>query len=144
MSSVAIRSCPWLTIIETVLVVEYGDIEFAPGVFDPPTNWITAPPNPPATWTFISLPNPDMGGTTAFVKAGQVVGGSSAVNGMFFDRGSRFDYDSWTEVGGSEFTSSNIKWNWRGIFPYFKKVRDRQRRLTKLPTWHVWIDKYLA
>jgi len=65
---------------------------------------------------------------TAFVQAGQVVGGSSAVNGMFFDRGSRFDYDSWEELGGSEFKSNNIKWNWREIFPSFKKVRGYFRR----------------
>jgi len=106
-----------------VLVIEYGDVQFAPGVFDPPTDWITPAENSPPTWSFVSLPNPDMGNVTAFVQAGQVVGGSSAVNGMFFDRGSRFDYDSWAEVGGKEFKKSKIQWDWRGIFPYFKKVR---------------------
>jgi choline dehydrogenase-like flavoprotein len=109
------------------LVIEYGDVHYAPGTFDPPTNWITANPDAPPTWRFTSLPNPDMGNTTAFVQAGQVVGGSSAVNGMFFDRGSRFDYDAWTEVGGSEFALSKNKWNWSGIFPFFKKVRDHDR-----------------
>jgi choline dehydrogenase len=58
----------------------------------------------------------------AAVVAGQVVGGSSVVNGQFFDRGSRFDYDSWTESGGSDFESSDIKWDWEGIAPFFKKV----------------------
>jgi choline dehydrogenase-like flavoprotein len=73
-----------------------------------------------------------MNNKTALVVAGQVVGGSSVVNGMFFDRGSRFDYDSWTEAGGKEFESSGIKWNWEGIFPYFKKVgvhEEARRRL---------------
>ncbi len=70
-----------------------------------------------------------MGGAQAVVVAGQAVGGSSTVNGMFFDRGSRFDYDSWAEVGGQEFAqSSNIEWNWRGLFPYFKKVSAAKRR----------------
>jgi choline dehydrogenase-like flavoprotein len=64
-----------------------------------------------------------MGNQTAYVMVGQTVGGSSAVNGMFFDRGSRFDYDAWTEVGGPEFALHKIKWNWDGMFPYFKKVR---------------------
>lgn len=109
--------------IETVLVIEYGDVvESAPGVFDPPTDWITPAPNAPPAWTFISLPSPQMNNKTAFVQVGQVVGGSSAVNGMFLDRGSRFDYDSWTEAGGSAFAQHPIKWNWEGIFPYFKKV----------------------
>ncbi|KAK0719235.1 hypothetical protein B0H67DRAFT_149205 [Lasiosphaeris hirsuta] len=104
---------------KTVLVIEYGEIEFAPGVFDPPTLWITAAPDQASSWTFQSLPNPEMNNKTAFVLAGQVVGGSSAVNGMFFDRGSRFDYDSWTEAAGPD--SSGIRWNWQGIFPFFKK-----------------------
>lgn len=43
---------------------------------------------------------------------------------MFFDRGSQHDYDAWTEAGGPEFAQSSIKWDWEGIFPYFKKVAD--------------------
>ncbi|KAK4097968.1 GMC oxidoreductase [Parathielavia hyrcaniae] len=106
---------------KTVLVIEYGNIHFAPGVFDPPTNWMEGIPNPPPSWTFSSLPNPDMNNQTAFVMAGQVVGGSSATNGQFFDRGSRFDYDAWLDVGGLEFAAKSIKWDWNGILPYFKK-----------------------
>jgi choline dehydrogenase-like flavoprotein len=63
-----------------------------------------------------------MNNKTGLVVAGQVVGGSSVVNGQFFDRGSRFDYDSWTESGGPDFESSDIKWDWEGLAPYFKKV----------------------
>ncbi|KAL2257108.1 hypothetical protein VTK26DRAFT_654 [Humicola hyalothermophila] len=107
---------------KSVLVVEYGDIEFAPGIFDPPADWLTAPEDGPPSWRLTSLPNPDMGNRTASVQAGQVVGGTSAINGQFFDRGSRFDYDAWAEVGGVEALQSPVKWNWDGIFPYFKKV----------------------
>lgn len=97
-------------------MIEYGDVaQSTPGVFDPPTNWITPAPDAPPTWSFVSLPNPEMGNSTAFVQAGQVLGGSSAVNGMFFDRGSRFDHDAWAAVSGSG------DWNWNGIYPYFKK-----------------------
>lgn len=87
--------------------------------------WGGRDPNSATKWTFQSLPNPEVNNKTAFVIAGQVVGGSSVVNGMFFDRGSRFDYDSWTDAGGLGFQNNDIKWNWRGIFPYFKKVRGR-------------------
>ncbi|KAK4147318.1 uncharacterized protein C8A04DRAFT_8974 [Dichotomopilus funicola] len=106
---------------KTVLVIEYGDVHYAPGTFDPPTNWITANPDAAPAWSFNSVPNLEFGNKTAFVQAGQVVGGSSAVNGMFFDRGSQYDYDAWTEAGGPEFAQSSIKWDWEGIFPYFKK-----------------------
>ena len=97
-----------------------------PGSFDPPALWSTPTPGAAGSWDFFSLPNPEVKNKTAFVKVGKTVGGSSAVNGMFFDRGSRFDYDAWAEVGGSEFASSNIRWNWRGLYPYFKKVRERK------------------
>ncbi|KAL2152881.1 hypothetical protein VTH82DRAFT_4036 [Thermothelomyces myriococcoides] len=106
---------------KNVLVIEYGDVQYAPGTFDPPTDWITPQPDAPPSWDFISLPNPDMANTTAFVRAGQVVGGSSAVNGMFFDRASKHDYDTWPAVGGSEFEQSSHKWDWEGLFPFFQK-----------------------
>ncbi len=102
-------------------------------MFDPPTDWITAAPDAPPTWTFLSLPNPEMANSSAFVQVGQTVGGSSAVNGMFFDRGSRFDYDAWTEAGGKEFEKAKVKWNWAGLFPFFKKVSISYR--PRVPTY---------
>ncbi len=108
--------------IETVLVVEYGDIEYAPGSFDPPqTVWGAS--GPVATrWSFNSLPSPEVNNKTASILAGQVVGGSSAVNGMFFDRGSRYDFEAWSKAAGSESNPSSERWDWDGIYPFFKKV----------------------
>lgn len=45
-----------------------------------------------------------------------VVGRSSAVDGMFLDRGSASDYDAWEQLG-------NPGWGWSSLLPYFKKVR---------------------
>jgi choline dehydrogenase len=64
-----------------------------------------------------------MNNKTALVFAGQTVGGSSAINGQYFDRGSKYDYDAWDQVSSPEFDSSTIKWNWDSLYPYFKKVR---------------------
>jgi choline dehydrogenase-like flavoprotein len=100
---------------ETVLVVEYGDIEFGPGNFDPP------PTTPASQWKVTSLPNPEVNNKTALVSLGKVVGGSTVVNGQFLDRGSRFDYDSWEELNGQGSGSTN--WSWDALYPYFKKVR---------------------
>lgn len=108
---------------ETVLVIEYGEIEDTRGIFDPPDQWETSVPGA-GSWDFYSLPNPAMGNQTAYIKVGKTVGGGSAVNGQFFDRGSRYDYDAWEEVyGKSGKGPGDIKWDWKGIFPYFKKVR---------------------
>ncbi|KAK8071343.1 hypothetical protein PG997_011546 [Apiospora hydei] len=107
---------------KTVLVIEYGDIEYGRGFFDPP-QVEHAPGFPGAsTWTFNSLPSPHVANQTAKVVVGKVVGGSSCVNGQFFDRGSRHDFDAWDATTGIEqFDRSEHKWNWEGIFPYFKK-----------------------
>jgi choline dehydrogenase len=108
---------------ETVLVIEYGEFEYAPGAFDPPSTVWGESYAKPGTWTFNSLPNPEMNNKTALVLAGHTVGGSSAINGQFFDRGSRYDYDAWAQVSSPEFDSSTIKWDWDGLYPCFKKVR---------------------
>ncbi|KAK0613924.1 hypothetical protein B0T14DRAFT_606325 [Immersiella caudata] len=101
---------------KNTLVIEYGEVRFAPGQFDPPTEWTTPAPDAPPRWTLRSLPNPEMGDRPAVVLAGQAVGGSSTINGMFFDRGSQHDYDAWDQVAGP-----GPGWNWDSIFPYFKK-----------------------
>ena len=107
----------------TVLVIEYGEMEYAPGVFDPPqTVWSSTHPNQAAWWRFNSLPNPEILNKSALTFSGKTVGGSSSVNGMFFGRGSRFDYDAWDALVSPEFKASPVKWNWKKIFPYFKKV----------------------
>jgi choline dehydrogenase-like flavoprotein len=51
------------------------------------------------------------------VIGGQMLGGSSGVNGMQVVRGQREDYDRW----GSYFGKKS-DWSWDGLLPYFKKV----------------------
>lgn len=53
------------------------------------------------------------------VLVGKVVGGSSAVNGMVLQRGTKSDYDAWATLGGKK-----SKWGWKDFLPYLKKVRD--------------------
>jgi choline dehydrogenase len=105
-------------------VVEYGEVEYARGVFDPPDivfgGTSTAPR--PGTFNFQSLPNFQVKNKTATVLTGKTVGGSSAVNGMVFDRPSRFDHDAWAQLNSPEYDGSEHKWSWDGMFPYFKKV----------------------
>lgn len=62
-----------------------------------------------------SVPQTGLNGRSVQILAGKVVGGSTAVNGQFFDRGAAEDYDRWESLG-------NPGWNWNALFPYFKKV----------------------
>jgi len=109
---------------ETILVVEYGEVECAPGGFDPPDIVFggATTSRRPGLFNFQSLPNPEVKNKTAVLFAGKTVGGSSAVNGMYFDRPSRFDHDAWAKASSPEFDASEHKWDWGGLFPYFKKV----------------------
>lgn len=50
------------------------------------------------------------------------VGGGSAVNGQYFDRGSKYDYDGWAALGSPEFDDSEAKWDWENLYPSFQKV----------------------
>ena len=62
-----------------------------------------------------SIPQKGLNGRTSIVYSGAVVGGGTVVNAMFFNRGSKADWDSWELLG-------NPGWNWEGLLPYFKKV----------------------
>jgi choline dehydrogenase len=107
-----------------VLVVEYGELEYARGIFDPPDiefGGITTAPRP-GSFNYQSLPNVHVNNKTASVLTGKTVGGSSAINGMVFDRPSRLDLDAWAHAASPEFDTSEHKWNWEGVFPYYKKV----------------------
>jgi choline dehydrogenase len=108
-----------------VLVIEYGDVEYARGIFDPrdPTYAVPSKESSPGLWVLQTQPNPLVKNKTGIVLIGKTVGGSSAVNGMFFDRPSRFDYDAWAKVSSPYFDQSEHKWDWDGIFPYYKKVK---------------------
>jgi choline dehydrogenase len=106
---------------ETVLVVEYGDLEYAPGTFDPPLATWGGSGIGAKSWTVISQPVPDFKNKTALVRAGQVVGGSSAANGMFFDRPARQDHDAWADAVDDAGDHGGEKWDWNAIYPFFKK-----------------------
>ncbi|EMR67908.1 putative alcohol oxidase protein [Eutypa lata UCREL1] len=87
-----------------------------------PNRTFDPPGSPPRAPTFdYSVPVPGLNNRSASLAVGQTVGGSSAVNGQFFDRGSRHDYDNWATLA-SPSAQDEIKWDWEGLLPYFKKV----------------------
>lgn len=48
-------------------------------------------------------------------EQGRLVGGGSAINGQFANRGAPDDYDEWARNGAEG-------WNWNGVAPYFRKL----------------------
>jgi choline dehydrogenase len=74
---------------------------------------------PNRLYSINSTPQPGLNNATTNVFVGKVVGGSSAVNGMVFLRGTSDEYDTW---GAGQLGGPNSTWDWKGLLPYFKKV----------------------
>ena len=53
------------------------------------------------------------------VPRGKVTGGSSAINAQIFLRGESDDYDSWAEMG-------NTEWSYQKVLPFFRKLENDQ------------------
>ena len=68
--------------------------------------------NPRYDWMYESEPEPFMHGRRIHHARGKVLGGSSSINGMIFQRGNPLDYERW----GIE------EWDYAHCLPYFKKM----------------------
>jgi choline dehydrogenase len=72
--------------------------------------------NPLYDWRYKSEPEPHMGGRKIFHARGKVLGGSSSINGMIFQRGNPLDYERWAADKGME------TWSYAHCLPYFKRM----------------------
>ncbi|KAG9018036.1 hypothetical protein FRB90_012539 [Tulasnella sp. 427] len=70
---------------------------------------------PTYDWMLETVPQTALDGKVLEQPRGKILGGSSALNYMAFDRGSKAEYDAWTKFGGSD-------WSWSGLLPYIKKA----------------------
>jgi choline dehydrogenase len=75
---------------------------------------------PQFNWLYPTQPEAELGGRSATIPRGKVLGGSSAVNGLVYIRGQREDYDGWRQLG-------NVGWGYDDVLPYFRKSEDQSR-----------------
>lgn len=69
-------------------------------------------------WRYETEPEPYMGGRRVYHARGKVLGGSSSINGMIFQRGNAMDYQRWAADPGME------HWDYAHCLPYFKRMED--------------------
>jgi choline dehydrogenase len=67
-------------------------------------------------WKYESEPEPFMHGRRIYHARGKVLGGSSSINGMIFQRGNPLDYERWAADPGLE------RWDYAHCLPYFKRM----------------------
>jgi choline dehydrogenase len=67
-------------------------------------------------WKYSSEPEPFMHGRRIKHARGKVLGGSSSINGMIFQRGNPLDYERWAADPGM------AAWDYAHCLPYFKKM----------------------
>jgi choline dehydrogenase len=69
-------------------------------------------------WKYESEPEPHMHGRRIYHARGKVLGGSSSINGMIFQRGNPLDYERWGADPGMQ------TWDYAHCLPYFKRMEN--------------------
>jgi choline dehydrogenase len=69
-------------------------------------------------WKYESEPEPYMHGRRVYHARGKVLGGSSSINGMIFQRGNPLDYERWAADPGMQ------DWDYAHCLPYFKRMEN--------------------
>ncbi|RYP88739.1 choline dehydrogenase [Nocardioides guangzhouensis] len=103
----------------TVLVLEAGRSDYR---IDPFIHMPAALPIPIGNrlydWKYETDPEPHMNGRRVFHARGKVLGGSSSINGMIFQRGNPMDYERWGAEPGMK------DWDYLHCLPYFKRMEN--------------------
>jgi choline dehydrogenase len=100
-----------------VLVLEAGrpDARLNP-IIHMPAGFSMPIGNPRYDWCYQSDPEPHMHGRRVAHARGKVLGGSSSINGMIFQRGNPLDYERWGADPGM------ASWGYAHCLPYFKRM----------------------
>ena len=69
-------------------------------------------------WRYESEPEPFMNGRRIYHARGKVLGGSSSINGMIFQRGNPLDYERWAADPGMG------DWDYAHCLPYFRRMEN--------------------
>jgi choline dehydrogenase len=69
-------------------------------------------------WKYESDAEPHLNGRRVYHARGKVLGGSSSINGMIFQRGNPLDYERWGADPGMQ------TWDFAHCLPYFKRMEN--------------------
>ena len=108
---------------KSVLVLEAGRMDSWWDVYIHMPAALTFPiGNKHYDWMYSSEPEPHMNNRRVTAGRGKVIGGSSSINGMIFQRGNPLDYEKWSKEPGMS------NWDYAHCLPYFKKMENAKGR----------------
>ncbi len=81
---------------------------------DIPAGFVRNLQNPAMMWQFKSEPTEDTSGRSVYLPQGKILGGSTSINGLVYNRGQASDFDHWASLG-------NPGWSYQDLLPYFRK-----------------------
>jgi choline dehydrogenase len=103
----------------SVLLLEAGRSDYPWDLFiQMPAALMFPSGNPFYDWRYKSDPEPHMKGRRIAHARGKVLGGSSSINGMIFQRGNPLDYERWGADPGME------SWDFAHCLPYFRRMEN--------------------
>jgi choline dehydrogenase len=76
--------------------------------------------NTTCDWAYHTEPQTHLNNRALYWPRGKMLGGSSSMNAMIYDRGDAADYDHWRDLG-------NEGWDYVSVLPYFKRAQRQER-----------------
>lgn len=98
----------------TVAVLEAGAWDRSPWIRFP-AGFVRLNSHPVMTWGLEADASPGTASRRIRLPQGKVIGGSSSINGMVYNRGHPSDFDEWVAMG-------NPGWGFADLVPYFKRT----------------------
>lgn len=74
--------------------------------------------NPKMMWQFKSVAGANTAGRNVYLPQGKILGGSTSINGLIYNRGQAADFDHWASLG-------NEGWSYNDVLPLFRKSESR-------------------
>ncbi len=71
-------------------------------------------------WNYWTVPQTELGDRQLYWPRGKLLGGSTSINAMIYQRGHRHTFDSWATAG-------NDGWGYGDLLPAFMELEDQQR-----------------
>ncbi|KAK7053944.1 choline dehydrogenase [Favolaschia claudopus] len=108
----------------TIAVIEAGSdgSEFQDQITIPGMSYINTLTGTSFDWQYNTTPQANVGGNVINWPRGKGLGGSSAINGGFWCRGSADEYDAWNTLQNGQAGAQD--WGWETMQAYMKKAEN--------------------